>query len=136
MHSFIFDVDGEKSSAKALKTRKEMVGKMGHNSNRKVKYSPKLCRTMYLFFTSYNDKGAPSFSKFARSIGITLADLEKMRKHERFDLAYRECSEILRDYLIDRALDKRFDPSFVKHLITIQTDDADSEFTLNLTVNE
>jgi hypothetical protein len=75
---------------------------------------------MYLYFISYDDRGAPSFDKFACSIGMTLADLMKLRARKKFSAAYRECCAIRRDYLIDRALDKRFDPSFVKQLLILE----------------
>ncbi len=85
---------------------------------KKNQISPKeLPRKMYGFFTSYADTGAPSYEKFARSIGITLEELERYRKYKIFDRAYRECGEIRRDYLIDCALTKRHDPSFVKFLL-------------------
>lgn len=95
---------------------------------------------MYLFFTSYNDRGAPSFQKFARSVGITAKDVESFRSHKKFDRAYRECQEIRRDYLIDRALDRRFDPSFTKFLLTLDgkstEGDKDNELLLHLEVKE
>ena len=102
------------------------------------KYTNDLPRKLYSFFLNYDDIGAPSFSKFARSIGVTVADLERLRRHKRFDSAVRECEEIRRDYLIDRALDKRFDPTFVKFLLTeSNSDTVDSgEFTLHLEVKE
>ena len=79
---------------------------------------------MTAFFDSYEERyGAPSFEKFARLKGIPLATLVEFRKHQKFDRAYRECSEIRRDYLIDHALDKRFDPTFVRHLITEETEE-------------
>jgi hypothetical protein len=78
---------------------------------------------MYVYFKSYADSpGAPSFVKFAESIGITLADLERFREHREFDRSYRECSEIRRDYLIDNALTRRFDPSLVKYLVERETE--------------
>ena len=83
----------------------------------KIKYSSDLPRRMYSFFHSYCESGAPSFSKFARSIGATLEDLTKFRKKEEFERAWRECNEIRRDYLIDNALTRRFDPSFTKFLL-------------------
>jgi hypothetical protein len=86
-------------------------GKMKANQPQKIK---DVCHRMYLYFTSYEDRGAPSFGKFARSIGISHGELMKLRGHKRFDAAYRECCEIRRDFLIDRALDKRFDPSYKK----------------------
>lgn len=85
----------------------------------KQKYSSDLPRRMYTYFTTYGEGvGAPSFSKFARAIGVTLDELLSFRKHGKFDRAYRECSEIRRDYLIDMALNKRFDSSFTKFLLS------------------
>lgn len=65
-----------------------------------------------------NDGTPPSFSKFARSIGVTVGELEGFRRHKEFDRAWRECIEIRRDYLTDSALTRRYDPSFVKFLLT------------------
>ena len=88
---------------------------------RKLKYESRLPRLLYSFFISYGDSaGAPSSSKFARRIGETLEELESFRKHPKFDAAYRECNEIRRDYLIDSALSKRHDPSFVKFLLNAE----------------
>ena len=75
---------------------------------------------MYGFFLSYCEQGAPSFSKFARSIGVTLEDLEKFRGHGEFDRAYRECSEIRRDYLIDNALGKKQDATMTKFILSAE----------------
>ena len=86
----------------------------------KAKYDSKLCGKMYRFFLGYEDRGLPSFTKFAISIGLSTEDIERFRKHARFEAAYRECQEIRRDYLIDRALDKRFDSGFVKFLISCE----------------
>ena len=99
-----------------------------------------ICHRMYLYFISYDDRGAPSFDKFACSIGMTLADLMKLRSRKKFNAAYRECCAIRRDYLIDRALDKRFDPSFVKQLLILgdgedKTVDA-PDFNLVVEVSE
>ena len=85
---------------------------------RKIKYTKDMPRLLYTYFTGYTSQtGAPSFSKFARSIGATLEDVERFRKNEEFERAYRECNEIRKDYLIDTALTKRFDPSLVKFLL-------------------
>ncbi len=86
---------------------------------RKIKYTPQMPRLLYSFFISFDEpRGAPSLSKFAKSIGATLADIEGFRKHREFERAYRECNEIRRDYLIDAALTKRFDSSLVKFLLS------------------
>ena len=93
---------------------------------------------MYKFFLEYSDAaGAPSFEKFAITKGLTTEQINSYRKRREFDRAYRECCEIRRDYLIDRALNKRFDPSFVKFLLT-EADEGgiDDSLTLKLTVVE
>ena len=84
------------------------------------KYTSDLPRKLYTFFTGYSDVGAPSFAKFARAIGVTLEDVESYRKHAEFERAYRECSEIRRDYLIDNGLVKRFDSSLTKFLLATE----------------
>jgi hypothetical protein len=91
---------------------------------------------MYRFFNSYTDVGAPSFVKFARLAGFTLEELESFRKHTKFDRAWRECSEIRRDYLIDMALTKRHDPSFTKYLLSLdeEGDEGLSELEMTLEV--
>ena len=82
-----------------------------------VKYTENLPRKMYSFFRNYSDSGVPSFTKFAISIGVTLKDIESFRINEAFDSAYRECSEIRRDYLIDNGLSKRLDSSLTKFIL-------------------
>lgn len=86
---------------------------------KRAKYDPEMPRKLYVFFRSYDEReGAPSYQKFAAANGLTLADLEQFRKHPTFDEAYRAAGEIRRDYLIDHALSRRFDPSFVKYLLS------------------
>ena len=104
---------------------------------KKAKYQSDLARKMYAYFVSYDGIGAPSLSKFARSVGITLSDLEGFLTRKTFMYCYNECSEIRRDYLIDNALTKKFDSSFVKFLLDYEKDDEHSEenrLDLNLTV--
>ena len=104
-----------------------------------MKNASEMAGRMYRFFISYDDRGVPSFEKFAKSVGITVSDLESLRRRKRFDRAYRECQEIRRDYLIDRALDRRFDPSFVKFLLSSDIEECESEtgeLTLRLEVSE
>lgn len=109
---------------------------------KRKKYSPDLPRRLYSFFAGYSDQpGAPSFAKFARSIGATCADIQTFRKHKEFERAYNECNEIRRDYLIDNALSKRFDGSVTKFLLSAEfgmgeksesTDDNSFDFTLKV----
>lgn len=81
-------------------------------------YTAELPARMYSYFNGFAEGGAPSFGKFARLAGVTLADLQKFRRHREFDRAYLECSEIRRDYLIDQGLMRRCDPSLVKYLLS------------------
>ena len=107
---------------------------------KKTEYSDELPRRLYTFFTTYESgAGAPSFSKFARSIGITLEELRSFREHSDFDRAWRECNEIRRDYLIDTALAKRADASIVKFILCSefnmgQEETVDNDITVSLEV--
>ena len=97
---------------------------------------------MYSYFVSTaNDcSSVPSFSKFARSIGTTLEELESYRKHGEFDRAWRDCIEIRRDYLTDCALTRRYDPSFVKFLLDFEAEaelsEKDDGFALTVKVED
>ena len=104
----------------------------------KLKYSRKFPSEMYRFFRDYDGAGMPSFTKFALTVGTTTEMLEEFRSHKEFDRAYRECCEIKRDYLIDRALSKRFDPTFVKFMLSSEDESSaeDTSLTVNLVVSE
>ena len=84
----------------------------------KARYEKTLPGKMYSFFRYYDGVGAPSFTKFAQSIGVTLKTLSSFRSRKRFEDAWRECSEIRRDYLTDGALTKKFDSSFTKFILS------------------
>ena len=103
---------------------------------RRAKYDPALPRLMYTYFSEYSAAvGAPSFTKFARSIGVTLRELNSFRKRRKFDTAWHECNEIRRDYLIDQALSKRFDASFTKFIYTAEFGDENKgDSDMNITV--
>ena len=106
------------------------------------KYTSDMPRKLYSFFLGYSESlGAPSFSKFARSIGATYSEIQAFRKHAEFERAYEECNEIRRDYLIDNALSKRFDGSVTKFLLTAEfgmgehkDNDADGSIDFTLEV--
>lgn len=100
-----------------------------------MKYQKDLAKRMYLYFAGYSDPaGVPSFGKFARSIGVTLDELSSYRKHGKFDRAWRECSEIRRDYLIDMALTKRFDSSFSKFLLSLEPEEGGGEKNIEVSL--
>ena len=105
--------------------------------SKKRGYEKDLPKRLYTFFASYDDeKSAPSLQKFARANGYTTETLLAFRKHKAFERACRECSEIRRDYLIDRGLTKRFDASFVKYLLdgesAVDTEDSALSVTLEV----
>ena len=102
---------------------------------KEAKYSKELPRRLYSYFAGYeNQPGAPSFSKFARNSGFTLEELQSFRVHKEFERAWRECNEIRRDYLIDTALTRRYDPSFVKFLLTEDGAQESGAEEINVTV--
>ena len=114
-------------------------------ARKEITYTDDLPGKMYTFFRNYSDTGAPSFLKFATSVNMTLADIESFRTEEKFDRAYRECSEIRRDYLIDNGLTKRFDSSFTKFLLStefrmgeekISDEERNIQLTLEVVGNE
>lgn len=85
---------------------------------KKAVYTKDLPHRIYTYFIGYNGIGAPSISKFAREVGLTVADIERFgREHREFDRACKECNEIRRDYLIDNALAKKNDSSLTKFLL-------------------
>jgi hypothetical protein len=115
----------ERSTAKVKRKRKH------------TRYTADMPRRMYSFFRDFSDpSGAPSIQKFARSIGMTVEEVGEWRRHEDFERAWRECNEIRRDYLIDMALLRRFDPSFVKFLLSDTEEPTDASIDLRVEVIE
>ena len=84
-------------------------------------------REMYLYFSGYSEAGAPSFAKFARKKGLTTEELLSFKTKKKFNSAYAECVQIRRDYLIDKALTKSFDGSFVKFLLDREDEISEPE---------
>ena len=95
--------------------------------DKKRKYTADLPEKMQHYFSDYAESGLPSFGKFAHTVGLTSAELLGMRRHREFEKAYNECKAIRRDYLIDRALEKKFDSSFAKFLISLENEDNEAE---------
>ena len=101
------------------------------------RYEKDLPKRMYSFFVAEpHDAFPPSFSKFARSIGVTLEELDSYRRYAEFERAWRDCIEIRRDYLTDCALTRRYDPSFVKYLLSDDTerDERNGEISVSIKV--
>ncbi len=88
---------------------------------KKPKYTTDLPRRIYTYFAAYSGQGAPSLSKFAREVGITVEDIRRFReRHREFDRAIAECNEIRRDYLIDNALARKQDGALTKFLLSCE----------------
>ena len=103
----------------------------------KKKCTKELCEKMYSFFKKYTGDGAPSFSKFAREVGLTLERLESFKSNAEFDRIYRECKEIRRDIIIDKALCKKADASFAKFLLSEEgMEGGEDKINLTITVIE
>lgn len=124
---------------KPLREKKESEGKKRPGAER-IKLMKKnslkgIEREMYLYFVNYDDMGAPSFAKFARLKGLTVYKLLSLRTRKKFNEAYTECMEIRRDYLIDKALTKKFDGSFVKYLLDSEsTTEVEEEINVKVEV--
>lgn len=102
---------------------------------KKRKYSAEMPRELYIFFKNYAGEGAPSFTKFAKMKGLTTAELDSFRRFREFERAYLECIELRRDFIIDRALSRKFDSSFSKMIITddlLANEDKRIEFCLKV----
>ena len=142
-----------RNKSRRIATANGKDGKSAENHKRKErtlkkkhKYQSDMPRRLYSFFLNTAESGnLPSFEKFARSIGVTLEEIEQMRSHKKFDMAYREAGEIRRDYLIEAALMRRYDPSFTKFLLSYEygmdekareKEDTGIEVTLKVLENE
>ena len=102
---------------------------------KKIRYTSDMPRVLYTFFITCTESGEiPSISKFARRYALTVEDVEKFRSHKEFDKAYKEANEIRRDYLIDSALVKKFDPSFTKFILSEDFTDEKTEESIDINV--
>lgn len=99
----------------------------------KAKNDASLRQRMYSYFRDYDGPGYPSLSKFAKEVGLTVAELEAFRKNPAFERVYAECMEIRRDMITDGALMKRADASFAKFLLGRELPEGGEE-RLNVTL--
>lgn len=122
--------DSKKGNQKSLIAPKKLREEIDVKTKKCMK---ELSEKMYGFFKNYSGDGAPSFSKFARESGLTVERLESFRKNGEFDRIYRECKEIRKDIIIDKALTKRADASFAKFLLSDE-EDGSGEGGIDLTI--
>ena len=72
----------------------------------------------------------PSFIKFARREGLQLGELEAQLSRGVLSEVRRTCEALRREHLIDRALLRRYDPSFVKYLLEAEQTAVEGDGTL------
>ena len=66
-----------------------------------------------------NTGAFPTFAEFARSVGVTVAQLYKWKQEEpAFAAVWEECLERQKSHLIRGALTKQYDPSMCKYLLS------------------
>ncbi len=83
-----------------------------------LEYDPSLERQMLSYFGGQADGEYPTFSDFAKRIGVSYADLVEWRDAEpRFRTVWEECRERQKNRLILGALMRKFDPTFTKFLL-------------------
>lgn len=109
-------------------------------------YSPVVIKKMYKFFydaekyrtvteTIYMKDGSyrdiekdvpnppPHFSTFARSIGVHKRVLDLWReKHPEFELAYQDCTEVIKEFIIDNGLVGHYQGNFAIYVGNNLTD--------------
>ncbi|MBQ4325051.1 MAG: hypothetical protein IJC29_04570 [Clostridia bacterium] len=83
----------------------------------------------------------PTFAEFARSVGVTVAELHRWRKEQpSFAAAWEECRERQKSHLIRGALTKQYDPSTCKYLLSelfgLGEESRDESFSVTVEVVE
>lgn len=118
-------------SCNAIDKRRSFLNKGSENIK---KYAAMLRK---YFLSSTEESTVPSFSKFARGVNMTLSELEALRKDPEFDRIWLDCIEIRRDYLIDKALTRSCDPSFVRFILSGEAgteDDKGEDSSIEVTI--
>ncbi len=106
-----------------------------------MQYDPSLERQMLSYFGGPDDGEYPTFSGFARRVGLPLRQLETFRGEEpTFAAVWEECRERQKAKLVVGALVKRYDPSFAKFLLChefgVGEENIDPEFHVTVEVVE
>ncbi len=92
-----------------------------------MKYRKELPARLLSFFDFSAGEGLPTFSDFRRQEGLCLRDFSRFLKRADFAAAVAEANARLADALRVGALTKRYDPSFVKFLLTEADGGQDGE---------
>lgn len=79
--------------------------------------TPELCRRLILHFTFEAGEVPPGISGFRAKEGLSLAEYRELCRDEAFRAAVEEARERYLDTLTAGALLKKYDASFVRHLL-------------------
>lgn len=106
-----------------------------------MEYDPSLERQMLSYFGGQIDSEYPTFSSFARRVGLPLAQLESWQRDiPAFHAVWEECRARQKSALIQGGLTKRFDPSFAKFLLCHEfgfgEENTEGELTVTVEVVE
>lgn len=84
-----------------------------------MRYKTEYCQALLDYFRQGGDGALPSLARFAYGLGIPYGLLAVWeRDHDEFATAMREARRILEELLVDKALAKAYDPTFVKFLLS------------------
>ena len=84
-----------------------------------MEYTPKLCERLINHFTFQPGEVPPGYSDFRDREGMTLAEFHSFCQREDFRAAVEEAEARYLDTLTAGALLKKYDTSFVKHLLVL-----------------
>lgn len=112
-----------------------------NEEERTMEYDPSLERQMLSYFGGHDDSEYPTFSHFARCVGLPLAQLESWRQEiPAFRAVWEECRARQKAKLICGGLTKTFDPSFAKFLLCHEfgfgEENTEAELTVTVEVVE
>ena len=102
-------------------------------------YSPALCGRLIAHFTFEPGEVPPGFSGFRAREGMTLSEFRSFSEREDFAAAIEEAKARYLDTLTAGALLKKYDVSFVKHLLDAaeeQGDPSEASLTVEIRVVE
>lgn len=83
------------------------------------KYEPRYCRRLWEYFLTYEDKGIPQMTAFAREIGVDIKTLRNWRnEHEDFAAVYGACMDIQQEILTNGGLTGELNPRMVQFVLS------------------
>ncbi len=80
-------------------------------------YKKELAWQLIEHFSFAPGEEPPTFSGFRQKVGLSLSDFRRFAARRDFSAAIEEAKERYRDTLAAGALMKRYDPTFVRHLL-------------------